>query len=104
MQRALALTSSQVEAIEAEYSRTLNHRRLLRQELEAAHAEFTRALEHDDGSDAAMDGEPSRNSPAAAKRCTDAVAGCVVLPLPPEQRVAFPNLVRGDLLTIRLRC
>ena len=106
VQRALALTSSQVAAIEAEYSRTLNHRRLLRQQLEVAHAEFTRALEHDDGSDAAMEAMVSRVETLRQRRNvarTPLLVAFYFL-LTPEQRVAFPNLVRADLLTIPLRC
>ena len=106
VQRALALRSSQVAAIETEYSRTLNHRRLLRQELEAAHAEFTRALEHDDGSDAALEAMVSRVENLRQRRNvarTQLLVAFYFL-LTPEQRVAFPSVLRGDLLKIPLRC
>ena len=51
MQRELALTSAQVAALQAEYSRTLDRRRRLRRALDEASAELARALERGDLSD-----------------------------------------------------
>jgi Spy/CpxP family protein refolding chaperone len=106
VQGALTLTKSQVAAIEAEHSRTLNHRRLLREEFEAAHAELTRALERDDGSDAAIEAMVSRVEVLRQRRNvarTQLLVAMYFL-LTPEQRIALPSLVRGDLLKVPLRC
>jgi Spy/CpxP family protein refolding chaperone len=56
----LELSSRQVAAIEAEYDRTLAHRRLLRRAFDAANAELTRALARGDLSDTEADALVSR--------------------------------------------
>ena len=106
VQHALRLAKSQVAAIDSEFSRTLNHRRLLREEFEAAHAEFTRALDRDDESDAAIEAMVSRVEDLRRRRNIARTQLLVALYflLTPEQRAAFPRLVHGDLLTLPLRC
>jgi Spy/CpxP family protein refolding chaperone len=51
----LALSASQVTAIDAEYGRTLQQRRRLRRAFDAANAELTQALARGDLSDASAE-------------------------------------------------
>jgi len=106
VQHALGLTKSQVVAIEAEYSRTLHHRRLLRQKFEAAHAEFTRALERDDRSDAAIEAMVGRLEDLRRRRNVARMQLLLALyfRLTPEQRVRLPSLAQGELLKVPVRC
>jgi Spy/CpxP family protein refolding chaperone len=95
VQRTLGLSKSQVAAMAAEYSRTLKHRRRLRQEFDVAHAELTRAIERDQGSDAAIEAMVTRVERLRQRRNVARRQLLVALYflLTAEQRVTFPGLL-----------
>ena len=97
VQRDLALTGSQVAQIEAEFGRTLEHRRRLRRKFDAANAELTRALARGDLSDAAAEALVTRLEDIRRQRNIARMRLLVALYflLTPGQRARFPSVVKN---------
>lgn len=98
IRRELALTARQVAAIDAEYSRTLEHRQLLRRAFDAADAELTRALARGDLSDAAADGLISRVEELRRQRNIARMKLLVAMYflLTPDQRAQLRGVVERE--------
>ena len=106
VQRQLALSDEQVQAIESSYRRTLTHRRILRRRLEAATAELTRAFARDDLSDVEAQAlvnqvEDWRRQRNVAR--TQLLVALYFL-LTPDQRARFSRLVDRGAVTVPPRC
>jgi Spy/CpxP family protein refolding chaperone len=106
VQRDLALTFTQVAALEAEYDRTLQHRRLLRREFDAANAELTRALASGDFSDAAAEALVTRVEDLRRRRNVARLRLLVAMYflLTPGQRALLPRVAERATLRIPARC
>jgi len=106
VQRELSVADNQVAAIEAEYSRTLTRRRLIRRKFEAARAELARALTRDDLTDAASERLVNRVEDLRRQRNAARTRLLVALYflLTPEQRAKFPSLVEGGMIKTPPRC
>ena len=97
VQRDLALTGSQVAQIEAEFGRTLEHRRRLRRKFDAANAELTRALAGGGLSDAEAEVLVTRVEDIRRQRNIARMRLLVALYflLTPEQRARLPSVVKN---------
>ena len=102
VQRELALTGKQVTDIEAEFGRTLEHRRLLRRKYDAANAELTRAFAHGDLSDAAAEAVVTRVEDLRRQRNVARMRLLVTLYflLTPQQRKKLSGVVERTVFGI----
>jgi Spy/CpxP family protein refolding chaperone len=96
VQRDLGLTGKQVDILDAEYNRTVEHRRLLGREFDAASRELTRALARGDLPDDAAKGivvrvEDLRRQRNVARR---QLLVKMYFLLTPDQRANFSRVVR----------
>jgi Spy/CpxP family protein refolding chaperone len=98
IRRELALTARQVAAIDAEYSRTLEHRQLLRRAFDAADAELTRALARGDLSDATAEALISRVEDLRRQRNVARMHLLVAMYflLTPDQRAQLRGVVERE--------
>jgi Spy/CpxP family protein refolding chaperone len=106
IRRELALTAEQAAAIEAEFGRTLQHRRVLRSKFDAANAQLTRAFARGDLSDAEADAlvtrvEDLRRQRNVARR---QLLVAMYFLLTPSQRARLPGLVEKTSAIIPAPC
>ena len=95
VQRDLALTATQVAALQVEYDRTLERRRRLRRALDEASAELTRALARGDLSDDAADALIGRVERIRRQRNVARLRLLVTMYflLTPNQRAKLPSIL-----------
>ena len=96
VQRDLALTATQVAALQVEYDRTLESRRRLRRALDEASSELTRALERGDLSDDAADALIGRVEEIRRQRNVARMRLLVTMYflLTPNQRAKLPSILK----------
>jgi Spy/CpxP family protein refolding chaperone len=106
VQHELALTDSQVAQIAREFSRTLEHRRLLRQKFDVADAELARAFARGDLSDEAAEALVTRVEDLRRQRNVARLHLLVALYflLTPEQRVRLRQVVDKASIGIATSC